>query len=90
MVRRHDTSLNWTRETYYELCSALQEDRACRGSGVGVVEWSRKWGRGGNSAGGKNRQGAIVVSILNVGKIRTLAILHSWSMGLMGTDFVSP
>nr|GFC92317.1 hypothetical protein [Tanacetum cinerariifolium] len=30
MVRRHDTSLGWTRETYYELCSALQEDRACK------------------------------------------------------------
>nr|GFB25458.1 reverse transcriptase domain-containing protein [Tanacetum cinerariifolium] len=28
MVRRHDTSLSWTRETYYELCSAIQEDRA--------------------------------------------------------------
>nr|GFB24070.1 hypothetical protein [Tanacetum cinerariifolium] len=24
-----------------------------RGSGVDVVEWSRKWGRGGNGAGGK-------------------------------------
>nr|GFA42003.1 hypothetical protein [Tanacetum cinerariifolium] len=29
IVCRHDTSLIWTRETYYELCSALQEDRAC-------------------------------------------------------------
>nr|GFD47685.1 hypothetical protein [Tanacetum cinerariifolium] len=28
MVRLHDTSLNWTSEMYYELCSALQEDRA--------------------------------------------------------------
>nr|GEX16803.1 retrovirus-related Pol polyprotein from transposon TNT 1-94 [Tanacetum cinerariifolium] len=28
MVRRHDTSSNWTREMYYELCSALREDRA--------------------------------------------------------------
>nr|GEU95600.1 hypothetical protein [Tanacetum cinerariifolium] len=31
-----------------------------RGSGVEVVEWSRKWGRGGNGAGGKNGQGATV------------------------------
>nr|GFA01769.1 putative reverse transcriptase domain-containing protein [Tanacetum cinerariifolium] len=30
VVRRHDTSLSWTRETYYELCSALQEDQACK------------------------------------------------------------
>nr|GFA74590.1 hypothetical protein [Tanacetum cinerariifolium] len=29
MVRWHDTSLGWTPKTYYELCSALQEDRAC-------------------------------------------------------------
>nr|GFA82430.1 hypothetical protein [Tanacetum cinerariifolium] len=29
MVRRYDTSLSWTRETYYELCTAFQEDRAC-------------------------------------------------------------
>nr|GFA30733.1 hypothetical protein [Tanacetum cinerariifolium] len=28
MVRRHDTSLSWTHETYYELCLAFQEDRA--------------------------------------------------------------
>nr|GEV99306.1 hypothetical protein [Tanacetum cinerariifolium] len=28
MVRQHDTSLSWTRATYYELCSALWEDRA--------------------------------------------------------------
>ncbi|GJX43184.1 hypothetical protein Tco_0259860 [Tanacetum coccineum] len=28
-VRRHDTSLSWTREMYYELCSAPQEARAC-------------------------------------------------------------
>nr|GEW84435.1 hypothetical protein [Tanacetum cinerariifolium] len=31
-----------------------------RGSGVEVVEWSRKWGRCGNGAGGKNGQGATV------------------------------
>nr|GEY13462.1 uncharacterized mitochondrial protein AtMg00810-like [Tanacetum cinerariifolium] len=28
MVHRHDTSLSWTRETYYELCSALKEAQA--------------------------------------------------------------
>nr|GFC54087.1 hypothetical protein [Tanacetum cinerariifolium] len=28
MVRRHDTSLSWTRATYYELSSALREDQA--------------------------------------------------------------
>nr|GEU28603.1 hypothetical protein [Tanacetum cinerariifolium] len=35
------------------------------GSGVEVVEWSRKWGKGGNGAGGKNGQGATVHAILN-------------------------
>nr|GEV65480.1 hypothetical protein [Tanacetum cinerariifolium] len=34
-----------------------------RGSGVEVVEWSRKWGSGGNSAGGKNGQGATVIPV---------------------------
>nr|GEW44212.1 hypothetical protein [Tanacetum cinerariifolium] len=32
MVRRHDNSLNWIREMYYELYSALREDRAYRGT----------------------------------------------------------
>nr|GFA22576.1 hypothetical protein [Tanacetum cinerariifolium] len=41
-----------------------------RGSGVEVMEWSRKWGRGRNGASGKNEQGATVVAILNVGKIK--------------------
>nr|GFA51564.1 hypothetical protein [Tanacetum cinerariifolium] len=33
-----------------------------RGSGVEVVEWSRKWGRGGDGVGGKNGQSATVLS----------------------------
>nr|GEZ18256.1 hypothetical protein [Tanacetum cinerariifolium] len=37
-------------------CLLLGIDGEGRGSGVEVVEWSRKWGRGGNGAGGKNRQ----------------------------------
>nr|GFC61839.1 hypothetical protein [Tanacetum cinerariifolium] len=40
-----------------DACLLLGIDGEGRGSGVEVVEWSRKWGRGENDAGGKNGQG---------------------------------
>nr|GFA74407.1 hypothetical protein [Tanacetum cinerariifolium] len=55
-----------------------------RGSGVEVVEWSRKWGRGGNDAGRKNGQGATVVAILNVGKIITFGDFTQLVPGVNG------
>nr|GEZ39855.1 hypothetical protein [Tanacetum cinerariifolium] len=54
-----------------------------RGSGVEVVEWSRKWGRGGNSACGKNGQ-VLQYVLFKWGRYGSLVILHSWSLGLAG------